>query len=60
MLTLQWMPFEEYAAQPFVQKNEFLKYINDICKTKIDGQCSGFSPASYLLLAKAPRRDGGV
>ncbi|CAL9014969.1 unnamed protein product [Prunus brigantina] len=24
----KWMPFEEYAAQPFVQKYELLKYIH--------------------------------
>ncbi|KAM1033676.1 hypothetical protein ACFX13_037958 [Malus domestica] len=69
----QWIPFDEYAAQPFVQNNELLKYISDICKTKIDGQYSGFSPllassfydqkASYLYLnnsSTAPKRDGGV
>ncbi|CAL9014970.1 unnamed protein product [Prunus brigantina] len=64
----QWMAFEEYAAQPFVQKNELLNYINDICKAKIDGQYSGFSPVptmsisdqkmSYLYLnGKATKRD---
>ncbi|CAB4275598.1 unnamed protein product [Prunus armeniaca] len=64
----QWMAFEEYAAQPFVQKNELLNNINDICKAKIDGQYSGFSPVptmsfsdqkmSYLYLnGKATKRD---
>ncbi|VVA31056.1 PREDICTED: nudix [Prunus dulcis] len=64
----QWMAFEEYAAQPFVQKNELLNYINDICKAKIDGHYSGFSPVptmsfsdqkmSYLYLnGKATERD---
>ncbi|XP_021828092.1 nudix hydrolase 2-like isoform X2 [Prunus avium] len=64
----QWMAFEEYAAQPFVQNNELLNYINDICKAKIDGQYSGFSPVptrsfsdqkmSYLYLnGKATKRD---
>ena len=64
---LQWMPFEEYAAQPFVQKYEFLRYLHDICKTKIDGNYTGFSPIptttysvqkSYLYLnsAQAPNR----
>ncbi|XP_061344343.1 nudix hydrolase 2-like [Gastrolobium bilobum] len=42
----QWMPYEEYAAQPFVQKQELLKYINDICLAKIDGRYSGFIPVS--------------
>ncbi|XP_027357527.1 nudix hydrolase 2-like isoform X2 [Abrus precatorius] len=42
----QWMPFEEYAAQPFVQTSELLKCINDACLAKIDGKSSGFSPVS--------------
>ncbi|XVF26227.1 hypothetical protein REPUB_Repub13aG0281000 [Reevesia pubescens] len=40
----QWMPIEEYAAQPFVQKHELLKYIVDICLAKKNGNYSGFSP----------------
>ncbi|KAM1005353.1 hypothetical protein ACFX13_005479 [Malus domestica] len=63
----KWMPYEEYAAQPFVQKYELLKYMHDICKAKIDGKYSGFSPLpsrsyslhkSYLYLnsSKAPKR----
>ncbi|KAJ1427112.1 NUDIX hydrolase domain [Sesbania bispinosa] len=56
----QWMPFDEYAAQPFMEKHEVLKYISDIYLTKIDGQYSGFTPvptsnftnqtSSYLYL----------
>ncbi|XP_031258940.1 nudix hydrolase 2-like [Pistacia vera] len=42
----QWMPFEEYAAQPFVQKTELLKYMNDLCLAKIDNGYAGFSPQS--------------
>ncbi|KAK7303422.1 hypothetical protein RJT34_14328 [Clitoria ternatea] len=42
----KWMPFEEYAAQPFVQTSDLLKHINDICLAKIDGQYPGFSPKS--------------
>lgn len=63
----KWMPFEEYAAQPFVQKFELLKYLHDICKAKIDGNYTGFSPIpttsysvekSYLYLSgtNAPKR----
>ncbi|KAL6197744.1 hypothetical protein ACLB2K_033349 [Fragaria x ananassa] len=63
----KWMPFEEYAAPPFVQKYEFLRYLHDICKAKIDGNYTGFSPIptttysvqkSYLYLnsAQAPNR----
>ncbi|KAK8294392.1 hypothetical protein V6Z12_D06G254200 [Gossypium hirsutum] len=40
----KWMPFEEYEAQPFVQKHELLKYIVDICLAKKDRNYSGFSP----------------
>ncbi|KAI5671263.1 hypothetical protein M9H77_11627 [Catharanthus roseus] len=39
----QWMPFEEYAAQPFVQNHELMKNIVDICLAKKDGQYAGFS-----------------
>ncbi|XP_022642451.1 nudix hydrolase 2 isoform X1 [Vigna radiata var. radiata] len=46
ILDAQWMPFEEYAAQPFVQKSELLKYINDTCLAKMGGQYSGFCPVS--------------
>lgn len=46
ILNAQWMPFEEYAAQPFIQKSELLKRINDTCLAKMDGQYSGFSPVS--------------
>ncbi|KAA8537268.1 hypothetical protein F0562_027045 [Nyssa sinensis] len=58
----QWMPFEEYAAQPFVQRHELLKYIVDICLAKKEREYSGFSPVptttsfsdtrSYLYLNK--------
>ncbi|KAL2341403.1 hypothetical protein Fmac_009343 [Flemingia macrophylla] len=46
ILNAQWMPFEEYAAQPFIQTSELLKHINDTCLAKMDGQYSGFSPVS--------------
>ncbi|KAL6207262.1 hypothetical protein ACLB2K_024506 [Fragaria x ananassa] len=42
----QWMPFEEYAAQPFVQTKEFLKYNADICRAKMEGEYSGLSPVT--------------
>ncbi|XP_043692608.1 nudix hydrolase 2-like isoform X3 [Telopea speciosissima] len=40
----QWMPIEEYAAQPFVQKHQMVKYIIDICIAKIEKGYTGFSP----------------
>ncbi|KAJ4704105.1 Nudix hydrolase [Melia azedarach] len=40
----QWMPLEEYAAQPYVQKQELLKYIVDVCSAKVDSSYCGFSP----------------
>ncbi|XP_072069778.1 nudix hydrolase 2 isoform X4 [Arachis hypogaea] len=42
----RWMPFEEYSAQPFVQKHDLLKYISDVCSAKIDGRYSGYSAVS--------------
>lgn len=38
------MPFEEYAAQPFVQKHGFFKYINDLCLAKTEGNYVGLTP----------------
>ncbi|KAF3674849.1 Nudix hydrolase 2 [Capsicum annuum] len=35
----EWMPFEQYAAQPFVQGHDLLKYIADICSAKMEGRC---------------------
>lgn len=50
IIFMQWMPVEEYAAQPLVQKHELLKYILDVGMAKIDKGYSGFSPVSV----KAP------
>nr|XP_004303571.2 PREDICTED: nudix hydrolase 2-like isoform X1 [Fragaria vesca subsp. vesca] len=53
----QWMPFEDYAAQPFVKQNKLFDYVADICLAKTDKQYTGFTPlatttssgkASYL------------
>jgi hypothetical protein len=41
--SIQWMPVEEYAAQPFVQKNELFKFIANICLTKLNDNYTGFS-----------------
>ncbi|XP_027085878.1 nudix hydrolase 2-like isoform X1 [Coffea arabica] len=50
----QWMPFQEYAAQPFVQKHQLFKDISDVCLAKKDGQYAGFTPvpAETSLSAK--------
>ncbi|XP_010942276.1 nudix hydrolase 2 isoform X1 [Elaeis guineensis] len=40
----QWMPIEEYAAQPFVQKYDVLKYITDVSLAKAERGYAGFSP----------------
>ncbi|KAI4306221.1 hypothetical protein L6164_029514 [Bauhinia variegata] len=40
----QWMPLEEYAAQPFTQKHEPFKYHYDLCLTKLEKDYAGFSP----------------
>ncbi|XP_071689752.1 nudix hydrolase 2-like [Rutidosis leptorrhynchoides] len=38
----QWMAFEEYAAQSFVQKHDLLKYMVKICIAKRDEKYAGF------------------
>ncbi|OQU76744.1 nudix hydrolase 2 isoform X3 [Sorghum bicolor] len=42
----QWMPIEEFAAQPFVQKHELVKYILEVGLAKVDKEYAGFSPIS--------------
>ena len=44
IFSLQWMPFDEYAAQPMVQNHELYNYTKDLCLAKGQGDCSGFSP----------------
>ncbi|XP_062078868.1 nudix hydrolase 10-like [Humulus lupulus] len=39
----QWMPFEEYAAQPLNQKHGFFKCVTEICEKKLDGNYTGFT-----------------
>ncbi|KAJ8564430.1 hypothetical protein K7X08_000890 [Anisodus acutangulus] len=39
----QWMPMEEYAAQPFVKNHEMFNKIAEICLAKKDNKYSGFS-----------------
>ncbi|XP_039030228.1 nudix hydrolase 2-like [Hibiscus syriacus] len=40
----QWMPFNEYAAQPFVQKHDAFSSVADVCLTKLETEYVGFSP----------------
>ncbi|KAK7292490.1 hypothetical protein RIF29_08271 [Crotalaria pallida] len=42
----QWMSFDEYAAQPLIEKHERLKFINEIYLAKIDGLYAGFTPVA--------------
>ncbi|RWW85735.1 hypothetical protein BHE74_00005562 [Ensete ventricosum] len=44
IIFMQWMPVDEYAAQPLVQKHKLLKYILDVGMARIDKGYSGFSP----------------
>ena len=41
---IKWMPFKEYAAQPFTQKHEPFKYLNELCLAKLEKHYIGFSP----------------
>ncbi|KAK9080702.1 hypothetical protein SSX86_000460 [Deinandra increscens subsp. villosa] len=40
----QWMPLEEFAAQPSAQKESLMRYIYELCIAKVDKDYSGFSP----------------
>lgn len=40
----EWMPFEEYVAQPFVKKHELLEYLVNICVAKKERKYTGFTP----------------
>ncbi|KAJ6754064.1 NUDIX HYDROLASE 2 [Salix purpurea] len=40
----QWMPYEEYAAQPVAQNHDLFAYITDLCLAKVDRDCVGFFP----------------
>nr|AFK40742.1 unknown [Lotus japonicus] len=42
----KWMSFDEYAAQPRMEKYELMRYISDIYLAKVDGRYSGFTPVS--------------
>ncbi|KAM3345189.1 nudix hydrolase 2 isoform X1 [Capsicum galapagoense] len=65
----EWMPFEQYAAQPFVQGHDLLKYIADICSAKMEGRYTGFSSVptvtsfsaknTYLYMNSSVRTAGG-
>ncbi|KAI3682842.1 hypothetical protein L1987_83149 [Smallanthus sonchifolius] len=44
----QWMAFEDYAAQSFVQKHDLLNYMVKICTAKRDGKYTGFSPVPTI------------
>ncbi|XP_023927870.1 nudix hydrolase 7 isoform X3 [Quercus suber] len=40
----KWMPIEDYAAQPFNQKQELFNYVAKICLSKSEKNYTGFSP----------------
>lgn len=44
LTSFQWMPIEEYAALPFVQKHGLFKYIKDLCLVKAERNYPGFTP----------------
>ncbi|GJZ38948.1 NUDIX hydrolase 2-like protein [Tanacetum coccineum] len=45
----EWMAFEEYAAQEFVQKHDLLKYMAKICIAKREEKYSGFSALDMIV-----------
>ncbi|KAI9184901.1 hypothetical protein LWI28_002306 [Acer negundo] len=38
----QWLPLDEYAAQPFVQKTQLFKFTTELCLAKINKSYTGF------------------
>ncbi|CAN7043965.1 nudix hydrolase 2 isoform X1 [Brassica rapa] len=52
----QWMPWEEYTKQPFVQNHELLRYMTAICSAKANGDYEGFTP----LRVSAPDQQGNL
>lgn len=40
----QWMPFAEFAAQPFAQSSSLFKNIVNLCAAKLDKNYAGFCP----------------
>ncbi|XP_020884239.1 nudix hydrolase 2 isoform X3 [Arabidopsis lyrata subsp. lyrata] len=52
----QWMPWEEYIKQPFVQNYELLRYMTEICSAKTNGDYEGFTP----LRVTAPDQQGNL
>ncbi|XP_012571794.1 nudix hydrolase 2 isoform X2 [Cicer arietinum] len=39
----QWMPIEEYVAQPFVRENELFDFLTKVGLSKLSGKYCGFS-----------------
>ncbi|CAN6479796.1 unnamed protein product [Victoria cruziana] len=46
ILDAQWMPVEEYAAQPFVQKRESMKKVADMIVSTVNKSSTGFARTS--------------
>ncbi|WOK92032.1 nudix hydrolase 2 isoform X4 [Canna indica] len=40
----EWIPIQKFAAQPFMQKHELLKYITNLGMAKAEKGYAGFSP----------------
>lgn len=40
----QWMPIDEYAAQPFAEQHSVFKYAADICLAKVEKGYTGLTP----------------
>ncbi|KAK8490522.1 hypothetical protein V6N13_031694 [Hibiscus sabdariffa] len=50
----QWMPFEEYEAQPVAQKHELFRYISELCLAKVERSYAGFSPQPISNFSDQP------
>ncbi|KAK9924332.1 hypothetical protein M0R45_032709 [Rubus argutus] len=50
----QWMPVEDYAAQPFVKQNKLFDYVAEICLAKTDKHYTGFTPLATTTSSGKP------
>lgn len=43
----QWMPFDDFARQPFYQESKLFATIIEVCKSHLEGEHMGFSPVQF-------------
>ena len=51
----QWIPIEDYAAQPFVKKNKLFDEVAQICLAKSDKDYTGFTSLGTTSSSGKPK-----